>query len=120
VPWVTPGRGCHATEATLARPVSVSATWRVERRGQRLLTEAGYFSDKRLADLFTRQARALDPAERKKLLNDTEKIVLGHVYYTPGIWWARSVVHWAEVKNDVAPPNHYANQKLQDVWLSED
>jgi hypothetical protein len=24
------------------------------------------------------------------------------------------------VKNYVAPPNHYANQKLQDVWLAEE
>jgi hypothetical protein len=46
--------------------------------------------------------------------------VLGHVYYILGIWWARSVVHWTKVKNYVAPPNHYSNQKLQDVWLSED
>ena len=73
----------------------------------------GRFSDPRIDDLFTRQARALDP-------NEIEKIVLGHVYYIPGIWWARSVVHWAKVKNYVAPPNHYSNQKLQDVWLSED
>ena len=29
------------------------------------------------------------------------------------------VVHWTKVKNYVAPPNHYANQKLQDVWLAE-
>src|SRR5438093_540184 len=80
----------------------------------------GRFSDPRLDDLFTRQARALDPTERKKLIHEIEKIVLGHVYYIPGIWWARSVVHWAKVKNYVAPPNHYSNQKLQDVWLSED
>jgi len=80
----------------------------------------GRFSDPRIDDLFTRQARALDPTERKKLINEIEKIVLGHVYYIPGIWWARSVVHWAKVKNYVAPPNHYSNQKLQDVWLSED
>jgi peptide/nickel transport system substrate-binding protein len=26
----------------------------------------------------------------------------------------------AKVKNYVAPPNHYSNQKLQDVWLAED
>ena len=38
----------------------------------------------------------------------------------PGLWWSRNVVHWTKVKNYVAPPNHYANQKLQDVWLSED
>jgi len=80
----------------------------------------GRFSDRRIDDLFTRQARALVPAERRKLINEIQKIVLGHVYYIPGIWWARSVVHWAKVKNYVAPPNHYSNQKLQDVWLSED
>jgi peptide/nickel transport system substrate-binding protein len=80
----------------------------------------GRFSDPRIDDLFTRQARALDSTERKKLIYEIEKIVLGHVYYIPGIWWARSVVHWAKVKNYVAPPNHYSNQKLQDVWLSED
>ena len=80
----------------------------------------GRFSDPRIDDLFTRQARTLDVAERKKLIGEIEKIVLGHVYYIPGIWWARSVVHWAKVKNYVAPPNHYSNQKLQDVWLSED
>jgi peptide/nickel transport system substrate-binding protein len=80
----------------------------------------GRFSDPRLDDLFNRQSRALDPAERKKLIGEIEKIVLGNMYYIPGIWWARTVVHWAKVKNYVAPPNHYSNQKLQDVWLSED
>jgi peptide/nickel transport system substrate-binding protein len=80
----------------------------------------GRFSDPRVDDLFTRQARALDRAERKKAINEIERIVLGHAYYIPGIWWARSVVHWAKVKNYIAPPNHYSNQKLQDVWLSED
>jgi hypothetical protein len=46
--------------------------------------------------------------------------VLENAYYIPGLWWARSVVHWAKVKNYVAPPNHYSNQKLQDVWLMQD
>jgi len=80
----------------------------------------GRFSDPRLDDLFTRQARALDPTERKKLINEIQRIVLGHAYYIPGIWWARTVVQLAKVKNYIAPPNHYSNQKLQDVWLSED
>ena len=43
-----------------------------------------------------------------------------HDGYMPGLWWSRNVVHWTKVKNYVAPPNHYANQKLQDVWLAED
>ena len=80
----------------------------------------GKFSDPQIDDLFARQARTLDPAERKKLINELEKIVLENAYHIPGLWWARSVVHWAKVKNYVAPPNHYSNQKLQDVWLSED
>jgi peptide/nickel transport system substrate-binding protein len=80
----------------------------------------GRFSNPAVDDLFARQARALDPAERKRLINQIEKIVLENAYYLPGLWWSRNVVHWAKLKNYVAPPNHYSNQKLQDVWLSED
>jgi peptide/nickel transport system substrate-binding protein len=80
----------------------------------------GRFSNPGIDDLFSRQARSLDPAERKKLINEIEKIVLENAYYIPGLWWSRNVVHWAKVKNYVAPPNHYSNQKLQDVWLAED
>jgi len=80
----------------------------------------GRFSDPRIDDLYARQTRALDPAERKRFVNEIEKIVLENAYHIPGLWWARSVVHWAKVKNYVAPPNHYSNQKLQDVWLADD
>ncbi len=78
------------------------------------------FSDPRLDDLFARQTRELDPGERKKLVNEMDRIVLDNAYFLPGLWWTRNVVHWAKVKNYVAPPNYYSNQKLQDVWLSED
>jgi len=77
-------------------------------------------SDPAVDDLFARQARALDPVERKKLAHAFQKRVLENAYYMPGLWWTRNVVHWAKVKNYVAPPSHYTNQKLQDVWLSED
>ena len=80
----------------------------------------GRFSDPRIDDLFARQTSTLDQLERKRLVNEIERIVLENAYYIPGLWWARSVVHWAKVKNYVAPPNHYSNQKLQDVWLMED
>ncbi len=60
------------------------------------------------------------PAERKKLVIELQKLVLENAYYMPGLWWTRNVVHWAKVKNYVAPPSQFANQKLQDVWLSED
>ena len=80
----------------------------------------GRFSDPVIDDLFSRQARTLDKGERKKTIVQLQKRVLENAYYMPGLWWTRNVIHWAKVKNYVAPPNHYANQKLQDVWLSED
>ena len=78
------------------------------------------FSNPGIDDLYARQARALDPAERRKLVVELQKIVLENAYHMPGLWWSRNVVHWAKVKNWVAPPSHFTNQKLQDVWLSED
>ncbi|MGH7331813.1 MAG: ABC transporter substrate-binding protein, partial [Candidatus Rokuibacteriota bacterium] len=79
----------------------------------------GRYSDPVVDDLFSRQARAIDPAERKKLVMQLQQRVIENVYYMPGLWWTRNVVYWAKVKNYVAPPSHYTNQKLQDVWLSE-
>jgi peptide/nickel transport system substrate-binding protein len=80
----------------------------------------GRFADPQLEDLFARQARSLDPAERKKLVADIDKVVLENAYYMPGLWWTRRVVHWSKVKGFKMHSNHYSNQKLQDVWLSED
>ncbi|MGH7350133.1 MAG: ABC transporter substrate-binding protein [Candidatus Rokuibacteriota bacterium] len=80
----------------------------------------GRISDPEIDDLFERQARALDKAERKKLVNQLESIVLEKAYYLPGLWWVRAIVHSSKLKNWVAAPSHYSNQKLQDVWLSED
>jgi hypothetical protein len=49
-----------------------------------------------------------------------ERIVLDTAAYIPGLWWTRNLVHWTKMRNYVAPPNYYySNQKLQDVWLSE-
>ena len=78
------------------------------------------FSNPAIDDLYSRQARTLDPAERRRLVIELQKIVLENAYHMPGLWWSRNVVHWAKVKNWVAPPSHFTNQKLQDVWLSED
>ncbi len=78
------------------------------------------FSNPGIDDLYARQARALDSAERRKLVIQLQKIVLENAYHMPGLWWSRNVVHWAKVKNYVAQPSHFTNQKLQDVWLSED
>jgi peptide/nickel transport system substrate-binding protein len=80
----------------------------------------GRFSDPAIDDLYSRQARTVDAGERKKIVIELQKRLLEQAYYMPGLWWTRRVVHLSKVKNYVAPPSHYTNQKLQDVWLSED
>jgi peptide/nickel transport system substrate-binding protein len=80
----------------------------------------GRISDPRIDDLFDRQARTIDPADRKKLTDELQKIVRENAYFMPGLWWTRTLVHWDKVRNYIAPPSYYSNQKLQDVWLAED
>jgi hypothetical protein len=55
----------------------------------------------------------------KKLIGRTEHRALATAYFMPALGWTRNLVHWSKVKHYLAPPNHYTNQKLQDVWLSE-
>jgi peptide/nickel transport system substrate-binding protein len=80
----------------------------------------GRFSNPAIDDLFSRQSRSLDPAERRKLVIELQKVILDNAYHMPGLWWSRNVVHWAKVKNWKAQPSHFTNQRLQDVWLAED
>jgi hypothetical protein len=65
----------------------------------------GRFSDPKLGELYGQQARTLDRAERKRLVNEFERTAMENAHYIPGLWWTRNVVHWAKVKNYVAPPN---------------
>ena len=120
--WFADGRDTGNFEAIIAPGVEFMDD--PDQTLERYITTSpqnwGRFSDPAIDDLFARQARSMDPAERKKLVIEFQKRVLSEAYYLPGLWWTRRVVHWAKVKNYVAPPNHYSNQKLQDVWLSED
>jgi peptide/nickel transport system substrate-binding protein len=84
------------------------------------LTNWAQVVDPQLDDLYDRQGRTLDAKERKKLVNEFERIVFEKAYFAHGLWWVRSILHWSKVKNWKAAPSHYSNQKLQDVWLSED
>ena len=43
------------------------------------------------------------------------KTILENAYHLPVLWWSRRIVHWAKVKNWIAQPSHFTNQKLQDV-----
>jgi peptide/nickel transport system substrate-binding protein len=78
------------------------------------------YKDPVLDDLFLRQARAMDPEERKRLLRALEKRLLDeevHYFYT--LQWHRIVPHSAKVRGWTITPAHYLNQQLDTVWLAE-
>jgi peptide/nickel transport system substrate-binding protein len=80
----------------------------------------GNYKDPVLDDLFLRQARSMDPEERKKHLRAFEKRLLDeevHYFYT--LQWHRIVPHSAKVKGWTITPAHYLNQQLDTVWLAE-
>jgi peptide/nickel transport system substrate-binding protein len=80
----------------------------------------GKHKDTVIDDLYSRQGRATDPEERKKILRQLEKRLLDeevHVFYT--LQWHRIIPHLAKIKGWTITPSHYLNNQLDTVWLSE-
>jgi len=78
------------------------------------------YKDPVLDELFLKQARAVDPEERKKFLRAFEKRLLdeeAHYIYT--LQWHRIVPHNAKVRGWTITPSHFLNQQLDAVWLAE-
>jgi peptide/nickel transport system substrate-binding protein len=91
---------------------------------QRFVTSSdanyGKHKDTVIDDLFTKQARAVDAAERRTVLRALEKRLIDeevHVLYT--LQWHRIIPHSAKVKGWTITPSHYLNNQLDTVWLSE-
>ena len=71
-------------------------------------------------DLYTRQSRAQDPEERRRLLRAFEKRLYDEeVHFIHTFQWQRIVPHLAKVRGWTITPSHYLNQQLDTVWLSE-
>jgi peptide/nickel transport system substrate-binding protein len=80
----------------------------------------GKSNDKVLDDLFTKQARSIDPEERKRYLRAFEKRLLdeeAHSIMT--LQWHRIIPHSSKVKGWTITPSHYLNNQLDTVWLTE-
>ena len=80
----------------------------------------GRYKDPVLDDLFLKQARAMDPDERKRRLRAFEKRLLDEeVHYIYTLQWHRIVPHSAKLRGWTITPSHYLNQQLDAVWLAE-
>ena len=78
------------------------------------------YKDAALDELFLKQARAVDPEERKKFLRAFEKRLLDEeAHYIYALQWHRIVPHSAKVRGWTITPSHYLNQQLDTVWLAE-
>jgi len=76
-------------------------------------------ADKTIDDLFERQKRAIDPAERKKLTREFEQYSISQAYNIMLFWWQRIVVHNKRVKGWQLTPSHYLGNDLTAVWLDQ-
>jgi peptide/nickel transport system substrate-binding protein len=80
----------------------------------------GRYKDPVLDDLYLKQARALDPEERKRHLRAFEKRLLDEeVHYIYTLQWHRIVPHNSRVRGWTITPAHFLNQQLDTVWLAE-
>jgi peptide/nickel transport system substrate-binding protein len=78
------------------------------------------YKDPVLDELFVKQARAVEPEERKRYLRAFEKRLLDEeVHYVYTLQWQRIIPHSAKVRGWTITPSHYLNQQLDTVWLAE-
>jgi peptide/nickel transport system substrate-binding protein len=75
--------------------------------------------DRTLDDLYDRQRRAQDAAERRRVIRDFEKWALTEAYMAPTLWAQRIVAHAANLRGWPMTPSHFLDQSLADVWFAK-
>jgi peptide/nickel transport system substrate-binding protein len=75
--------------------------------------------DRTLDDLYERQMRTTDLAERTKLVRAFEARVLQEAYVAPISWTYRITPLAANVMGYITTPSPLVNQDLSSVWLKE-
>ena len=67
-------------------------------------------ADKKLDELYERQNRTLDVAERERLVQEAE---------VPVLWRNRIIVHNEKIKGWSMSPSHFQGTNLVEVWIDE-
>jgi peptide/nickel transport system substrate-binding protein len=80
---------------------------------------AANHGDKKLDELFDKQAGEIDPVKRKAIVNEFERYALTQAYSAPLLWWQRIIVHHKKIKGWEHQANHFTATDLIDVWLDE-
>ncbi len=80
---------------------------------------AANHGDKKIDELFEKQAKEVDPAKRKALVNELERYALTQAYSAPLLWWQRQIVLHKKIKGWEHQANHFTATDLVDVWLDQ-
>jgi peptide/nickel transport system substrate-binding protein len=75
--------------------------------------------DTKLDQIYEKQNRTLDPAERKRLVHEADRYLLDQTYSVPILWWNRIIVHHKKIKGWTMSPSHFQGTNLVEVWLDE-
>src|SRR4029450_10710938 len=68
----------------------------------------GRYTDKVLDDLYEKQSRATEPAERRRIIREFEKRLLDdETHYVPTLQYHRIIPHSAKVRGWTITPSHY-------------
>lgn len=76
-------------------------------------------NDTLLDEMYEKQRRALNVAERTKLVRDMDRYALTQAYNVPLLWWQRIIVNNKKIKGWYMTPSHYLWQDLSTVWLDQ-
>jgi peptide/nickel transport system substrate-binding protein len=75
--------------------------------------------DAKIDEMYEQQRRAVDPKERKRLVQEMDKYAITTAYSVPYLWYHRIVVNHKKIKGWHFSPSQYILQDLSEVWLSE-
>ena len=76
-------------------------------------------ADAKLDEIYEKQYRSLDVAERKRLVHEFDRHAISQGYSVPILWWNRIIVHHKKIKGWTMSPSHFQGTNLVDVWLDE-
>ncbi len=84
------------------------------------LSPSGYsgHADTKIDEMYERQRRTLDVAERTRIVHDMERYALTQAYNVPLLWWQRIIVNHKKIQGWYMTPSHYLWQDLSTVWLN--
>jgi peptide/nickel transport system substrate-binding protein len=76
-------------------------------------------TDTKLDEMYEKQRRTIDVAERTRIVREMERYALTQAYTVPLLWWQRIIVNHKKIKGWYMTPSHYLWQDLSTVWLDQ-